>query len=53
VFGLGDRERRAVLAWVGENLTEVRRSVYEQRILHWSLTIGFVIGLPLISVATC
>jgi hypothetical protein len=45
VFGLGERERRAVLAWVGENLTQVRRSVYEQRILHWSLGIGFVVGL--------
>jgi hypothetical protein len=45
VFGLGERERRAVLAWVGENLTQVRRSVYEQRLLHWSLGIGFVVGL--------
>ena len=26
VFGLGERERQAVLAWVGENLTQVRRS---------------------------
>jgi hypothetical protein len=36
---------RAVLAWVGENLTQVRRSVYDQRLLHWSLAIGFVVGL--------
>jgi hypothetical protein len=43
--GLGERERRALLAWVGENLTQVRRSVYEQRILHRSLGIGFVVGL--------
>jgi hypothetical protein len=41
----GERERRAVLAWVGENLTQVRRSVYEQRLLSWSLVIGFVVGL--------
>jgi len=45
LFGLGERDRRAVLAWVGENLTQVRRSVYEQRLLHWSLGIGFVVGL--------
>ena len=33
VFGLGEPERQAVLAWVGENLTQVRRSVYQQRLL--------------------
>jgi hypothetical protein len=43
--GLGELERRALLAWVGENLPQVRRSVYEQRLLHWSLGIGFVVGL--------
>jgi hypothetical protein len=43
--GLGEREHRALLAWVGENLTQVRRSVFEQRILYWSLGIGFVVGL--------
>jgi hypothetical protein len=42
---LGERERREVLAWVGENLPQVRRSVYEQRLLYWSLGIGFVVGL--------
>ena len=45
VFGLGEPERQAVLAWVGQNLTQVRRSVYEQRLLHWSLGIGLVVGL--------
>ena len=45
LFGLEEPERRAVLAWVGENLTQVRRSVYEQRLLHWSLGIGFAVGL--------
>jgi hypothetical protein len=45
VFGLGERDRQAVLTWVGENLTQVRRSVYEQRLLHWSLGIGLVVGL--------
>jgi hypothetical protein len=42
---LGQRERREVLAWVGENLPQVRRSVYEQRLLYRSLGIGFVVGL--------
>jgi hypothetical protein len=45
VFGLGEREHRALLAWVGDNLTQVRQSVYEQRLLSWSLGIGFVVGL--------
>jgi hypothetical protein len=45
LFGMGERERQAVLDWVGENLTQVRRSVYEQRLLHWSLGTGFVVGL--------
>jgi hypothetical protein len=45
VFGLGEPEHQAVLDWVGENLTQVRRSVYEQRLLHWSLGTGFVVGL--------
>ena len=45
LFGLGERERQAALAWVGENLTQVRQSVYEQRLLHRSLWIGFVVGL--------
>jgi hypothetical protein len=45
LFGMGEQERQVVLAWVGENLTQVRRSVYEQRLLYWSLGIGFVVGL--------
>ena len=45
LFGMGERERQATLAWVGENLTLVRRSVYEQRLLHWSLGIAVVVGL--------
>jgi hypothetical protein len=44
-FGLGEREHRALLAWVGENLPQVRRSVYQQRLLYWSLGIGLVVGL--------
>jgi hypothetical protein len=40
-----EREHRALLAWVGENLAQVRRSVYEQRLLYWSLATAFVIGL--------
>ena len=42
---LGQQERREVLAWVGENLPQVRRSVYEQRLLYWSLGIALVVGL--------
>lgn len=45
VFGLGEQESREVLAWVGENLTQVRRSVSGQRLLYWSLGIGLVVGL--------
>jgi hypothetical protein len=30
LFGLGERDRRALLDWVGEHLTLVRRSVYDQ-----------------------
>jgi hypothetical protein len=45
LFGLGERDRQAVMAWVGEHLPQVRRSVYEQRLLHWSLGTGFVVGL--------
>jgi tetratricopeptide (TPR) repeat protein len=45
VLGLGDRERDALLAWVGENLTLVRRSASGQRTLYWSLGICFVVGL--------
>jgi Tetratricopeptide repeat len=45
VFGLGERERDALLAWVGENLALVRRSASGQRILYWSLGITFAMGL--------
>ena len=45
LFGLGERDRRALLDWVGEHLIQVRRSVYEQRLLHWSLGISVVVGL--------
>jgi hypothetical protein len=45
LFGLGERDRQAVLAWIGENLTQVQRSVYEQRLLHRSLWTGLVVGL--------
>ena len=45
VFGLREWERDAMLAWVGENLTLVRRSASGQRVLHWSLGIAFALGL--------
>jgi len=32
------------LAWIGANLSELRRSVYEQRTRYWTLWIGFVVG---------
>jgi hypothetical protein len=34
-----------MLAWVGENLTLVRRSASGQRVLYWSLGIAFAVGL--------
>jgi hypothetical protein len=34
-----------VLAWTEEHLPQLRRSVYGQRLLYQSLTVGFVIGL--------
>jgi hypothetical protein len=43
--GPGELERRALLAWVGEHLPQVRQSVYEQRLLRRSLGIGLVVGL--------
>jgi F0F1-type ATP synthase assembly protein I len=38
-------ERRETLAWVGEHLPQVRRSVFEQRILYSTLVTAFVVGL--------
>jgi hypothetical protein len=49
--GLGELERRAALDRVGENLAEVRKAAFGQRILYWSLGIGFVVGLAAESVA--
>jgi hypothetical protein len=34
-----------ILAWAGQHLPELRRSVAEQRTLRWSLGIGFLVGL--------
>jgi hypothetical protein len=45
LFGLEGQDRQVLLDWVGEHLTQVRRSVYDQRLLHWSLGIAFVVGL--------
>jgi len=45
VLGLGELERDALLAWVGENLTLARRSASGQRPMYWILGIGFVLGL--------
>jgi len=43
--GLGEQERDAVVAWVGENLTLVRRFASGQRPVYWIFGIGFVVGL--------
>jgi len=45
VLALGERERDEMLAWVGENLTLVRRSASGQRVFYWILGIAFVVGL--------
>jgi hypothetical protein len=43
--GLGELERRESLAWMGEHLPQVRRSIAGQRLLYQSLGVGFVVGL--------
>ena len=43
--GLGKLERRELLAWVGENLPEVRRTASGKRPVYWILGIGLVVGL--------
>ena len=43
--GMTEVERRETLAWVGEHLPQVRRSIFEQRLLYWSLAIALVVGL--------
>ena len=45
VFGPEGFERDAMLAWMGEHLTLVRRSAFGQRTLYWSLGCAFVVGL--------
>jgi hypothetical protein len=45
VLGLGERERDYLVAWVGENLTLVRRSASGQRPMYWVLGTVFVAGL--------
>jgi len=44
---IGELERRAVLDWVGDHLSEVQRSAYGQRSLYWALGVGFAVGLAL------
>ena len=44
-LGLGERERDYLIAWVGENLTQVRRSASGQRPMYWVLGTVFVVGL--------
>ena len=45
VLGLSERERDYLLAWVGENLTLVRRSASGQRPMYWILGTVLVLGL--------
>ena len=46
VSGLGEQERRALLKWVGENLTEVRQIVSGEYVLQLKfLWVAVVIGL--------
>jgi hypothetical protein len=45
VFGLGQRERDELLAYVGEHLTLVRRTASGERPSYWILGIGVVVGL--------
>jgi len=42
---LGQEERRELLAWVGQNLTEVRQTALGQRPVYWILWLGLAIGL--------
>ena len=42
---LEEQDRRELLDWVGEHLPRVRRSVYGQHFLYWSLGIASVVGL--------
>jgi hypothetical protein len=45
VSELGEQERRALLKWVGENLTDVRQIASGERVLSWILWVALVIGL--------
>lgn len=45
VFGLDEEERRELLAWVGEHLTEVRQTADGERPVYWVLWTGLALGL--------
>ncbi len=45
VLGLGERDRDALLAYVGEHLTLVRRTASGERPSYWILVTGVVVGL--------
>jgi hypothetical protein len=47
LFGLQGLERREALAWIGEHLPFIRRSAFGNRLLYWSLAIGFVVGIAI------
>ena len=45
LFGLGERDRDALLTYVGEHLALVRQSASGQRPMYWILVTGIVVGL--------
>jgi hypothetical protein len=45
VLGLDEQGRDALLAYVGEHLTLVRRTASGERPSYWILGVGFVVGL--------
>ena len=42
---LGQEERRELMTWVGQNLTEVRQTALGQRPVYWILWLGLALGL--------
>jgi hypothetical protein len=52
-LGLRERERDYLLAWVGENLTLVRRTASGQRVLYRILGAAIMVAWPLMSAGPC
>jgi hypothetical protein len=45
LFDLGQEERRQLLTWVGEHLSEVRQTADGKRPVYWVLWTGLAVGL--------